>query len=216
MPKMENVIKGSRYNLMDWYMNSSEEQKEYGSNFYYNAHLIATDVGEQLGHCGYDATNIGSAILAILSPRTDWDKNVLYAYEYVNWGGVRNQTEINNAKCKLIESGNDPMVVLGRTSYKVKPFYKAILNPDGDNEVSNLMGFNRKGVKLAVVDRHMGGAYFNRPLKEYQRYYLGHPKVTKRISNATFTVANELKVPVNTVQAVIWATFRDAYKYFTY
>ena len=215
MPKMENVIKGSSHNLMEWYMNSSEEQKEYGSTFYYNAHLIATDIGEQLDYTGYDATNIGSAILATLSPRTDWDKNVEYAYEYVNTGWVRNQTVANNSKCMLLSQKYDPMQVLGRSSYKVKPFYKAILNPDQDNEVTDLIGF-RTPVKLAVIDRHMGGAYFNRPLKEYQRYYLGNWRVTRRISTATFRVARELGVPVNTVQAVVWTVFRDKYKNFTY
>ena len=213
MPKFKNVIKGSYKNILEWYMSSSEANKEYGSNFYYNAHQIATDVGEQLGFIGYDATNIGSAILATLSPRTDWDKNVEYAYEYVNKGWVNKQTEINNLKCDLLVAGKDPMTVLGRHSYKVKPFYKAILNPDGENEVYNLVGFNRKPVKLAVVDRHAGGAYFNKPLKEFQRYYLGLWQVTKRVSNGYFRVAKEVGLPVNIVQGVVWAEFRSVYKH---
>ena len=184
MPKPQNVIKGSWKNIYEWFQNSSEEAKEYGSNFYYNAHNIATEVGHQLGFVGYDATKIGSAVIAIFSPRTDWDKNVEYAFEFVNTGWAKNQTELNNAKASLIVAEHDPMTVMGRTSYKVKPFYKAILNPDEDNEVTNLVGF-RKPVKLAVVDRHAGGVYNGTPLKEFQRYYLGKWKVTKGLAMLT-------------------------------
>tara|TARA_Y100001951_G_C11267381_1_gene256476 strand:- start:378 stop:1025 length:648 start_codon:yes stop_codon:yes gene_type:complete len=215
MTKQQNAIKGSYKNLLNWFTYATEENKEYGSQFYYNAHMIGTEVGHELGYNGYDATKVGSAILAILSPRTDWDKNVGYAFEFVNLGWVNSQTKDNNNKCIAIMEGENPMDVMGRTSYKVKPFFKAILNPDGDNEVTDLVGFN-KPTKLAVVDRHIGGAYFNRPLKEFQRYYLGMPKVTKRISGGCFRVAKELNIPVNIVQGVIWSQFRDEYKYFKY
>ena len=212
MPKPDNLIKGSWKNVYEWFEGSSEEAKEYGSNFYYNAHNIATEVGYQLGLTGYEATTVGSAIIAVFSPRTDWDKNVEYAFEYVNTGWVQNQTQINNAKASLLVAGHDPMTVMGRTSYKVKPFFKAILSPDEDNEVTDLMGF-RKPVKLAVVDRHVGGVYYGKPLKEFQRHYLGYWRVTRRISNANFKVAREFNLPVNVIQAVTWAEFRNQYKY---
>ena len=211
MPNPNNVIRGSYKNILDRYVGASEEAKEEGSNFYYKAHEIATDLGKLLGHTGYDATKLGSGLLAVMSPRTDWEKNVEYGYEFVNRGWVQNQTQINNAKASLLVSGHDPMIVLGRTSYKVKPFYKAILNPDEDNEVTNLVGF-RKPVKLAVVDRHAGGVYNGTPLKEFQRYYLGKWKVTRRISHAYFRVARIFNLPVNTIQAVVWWDWREEYK----
>ena len=213
MPQMTNVIKGSYTNILDRYMGASEEAKEYGANFYDNAHNIATEIGYQLGYKGLEAIERGSAILAVFSPRTDWDANVTYAFEFVNDRWVDKQTEINNFKALAILSGESPMEVLGRTSYKVKPFFKAILNPNEDNLVYNLDGFN-KPVNLAVIDRHAGGVYLGKPLREYQRYYLGGWKVTRRISKAYFKVARILNIPVNIIQAIVWADFRNEFKYY--
>lgn len=213
MPHMNNVIKGSYINILDRYMGATEEAKEYGANFYDNAHNIATEIGYELDYKGWEATEVGSAIIAIFSPRTDWDANVTYAFEFIKDRWVDKQTEINNRKALAILSGEKPMDVLGKTAYKVKPFYKAILNPNEDNLVTNLHGFN-KPVNLAVIDRHAGGVYFGKPLREYQRYYLGGWKVTRRISKAYFKVARILDMPVNVLQAIVWADFRDEFKHY--
>ena len=48
------------------------------------------------------------------------------------------QTKANNAKALAILEGADPMIVLGKGSYKVKAFYKAIEDPYGDNLIEDV------------------------------------------------------------------------------
>ena len=76
------------------------------------------------------------------------------------------QTKVNNNKALRILNGEHPLEVLG--GLKVVPFYKAILNPEGDNPT--------------VVDRHASAVYMGRPLAESELNKLQSPVIYKRIS----------------------------------
>ena len=102
------------------------------------------------------------------------------------------------------------MDAMGRDSHKTKAFYQAIVSPLGNNEVWGLTGYGDKHIYLAVVDRHAGGAYLGKPLKEFQREQITHWRVNKRISNAYFKASKHLNIPVNIFQSIVWNVFRDA------
>ena len=211
MAKAENQIRGSYKNILGEYFNSSNEEKMLGKRFYPNAHATAIELGNELG-VTYDALSIGAGIIASLSPQTEWVRNLQYAYEFVQTKKCPSQTKANNAKALAILEGSDPMLVLGKGSYKVKAFYKAIVDPYGDNYITAVSGFKDNKTNLAVIDRHAGGIYLGYPLIEKERRQLTNWKTIHRISKGYFKVARGLNIPVNEVQAVTWHSFRNKYK----
>ena len=212
MAKSENQIKGSYKNILGEYFNSSIEEKMLGKRFYPNAHSTAIELGNELGFKGEESLSIGAGIIASLSPQTEWLRNLQYAYEFVQTKECKMQTKANNNKATLILNGTDPMTVLGKGSYKVKAFYKAIVDPYGDNYITDVSGFKDNKTNLAVIDRHAGGIYFGYPLVERERRQLSNWKTINRISKGYFKVARGLNLPVNEVQAVTWHSFRNKYK----
>ena len=211
MAKHENQIKGSYRNILNEYFNSSKEEKKLGKAFYPNANVIAWSIGNALGYSVNESANIGAGILSALSPRTDWENNIQLAYEFVEKKWADKQTKANNNKALKILDGEDPMEVLGKQSYKTKAFYKAIKDPEGNNLIDYVVGFD-KPTEMAVIDRHAGGVYYGYPLIESERKQLSTWKVIKRISNAYIKVAEGLDIPLNELQAVTWHSFRNKYK----
>ena len=212
MAKAENQIRGSYRNILDEYFRSTKEEKTIGKLFYPNANAIAIDIGHKFGFENQEGLNIGAGILASLSPQTEWIRNVMLAFEFVETGWADKQTKANNNKALKILNGQNPMDVLGDTAYKVKAFYKAIQEPYGNNLITNVSGFPDNLIKLAVIDRHAGGVYNKLPLIEQERRQLSNWKVIKRISNAYFKVAQGLNIPVNELQAITWHSFRNKYQ----
>ena len=208
----QNIVKGSFRNILKTYEESTQEQRDKGLAFYEDARSQAYEIGKQLGYIGSNAVRQGAGIIAVLSPRMDWDKNLEIAFYVVNALNFSNQTERDKAKATRIMEGENPMLVMGRDSHKTKSFYQAMVNPLGNNEVYNLTGYGDKVTYLAVVDRHAGGVYKGMPLKEYQREQIGHWRVNRRISRGYFKAAKQLDMPVNDVQAITWVTFRDSWK----
>ena len=211
MTKYENQIKGSYRNILNEYFNSSKEEKELGRMFYPNANHIARHIGNGLGFNSNEGINIGAGILSALSPRTEWESNIQLAFEFAQKKWASKQTKANNNKALKILEGEDPMIVLGKQSYKTKAFYKAVQDPYGHNLINNVVGF-KEIIELAVIDRHAGGVYYGFPLIENERKQLSNWKVIKRISNAYIKVAKGLDISVNELQAITWYSFRNKFQ----
>ena len=206
------IVQGSFRNLLNVYDGATNEQRIKGEVFYEDARDFAKELGNDLGYANsYKGLLIGAGILSVLSPRMDWDINKLAAKEFVSNRFTNRQTGANNDKALLIAQGNDPMNVMGRDSHKTKAFYQAIINPLGNNEVWGLTGYGDKHTHLAVIDRHAGGAYMGKPLKEFQREQISHWRVNKRISHAYFTAAKHVNIPINIFQSIVWNVFRDEF-----
>ena len=212
MAKAENQIKGSYKNILDEYFKSSVEEKTLGKLFYPNANATAIDIGNRLGFSDSEGLTIGAGILSALSPQTEWMRNVMLAFEFVENKWANKQTKANNNKALRILEGENPMDVLGKQSYKTKAFYKAIEDPYGNNIIDNVIGFPNSLIKLAVIDRHAGGVYFGYPLIESERKQLSNWKTLGRISKAYFKVAEGLNIPLNELQAITWHSFRNKYQ----
>ena len=206
------IVKGSWRNLLNVYDDATNEQRLKGEVFYEEARDYAKELGNDLGYSNsYKGLLIGAGILSVLSPRMDWDVNKLAAKDFVLNRFTNRQTGSNNDKALLIAKGNDPMDVMGRESHKTKAFYQAIVNPLGNNEVWGLTGYGDSHTYLAVIDRHAGGAYLGKPLKEFQREQITHWRVNKRISNAYFKASKHVNIPVNIFQSIVWNVFRDEF-----
>ena len=206
------LVQGSWRNLLNVYWDATNEQRLKGEVFYEDARDFAKELGNDLGYANsYKGLLIGGGILSVLSPRMDWDVNKLAAKEFVANRFTNRQTGPNNEKALLIVNGKDPMDAMGRESHKTKAFYQAIVNPLGNNEVWGLTGYGDKHTHLAVIDRHAGGAYHGKPLKEYQRAQISHWRINRRISNAYFKAAKHVNTPVNIFQSIVWNVFRDEF-----
>ena len=206
------IVKGSWRNLLNVFWDADNEQRVKGELFYEEARDYAKELGNDLGYSNsYKGLLIGAGIVSVLSPRMDWDVNKLAAKDFVLNRFTNRQTGSNNDKALLIAKGNDTMDVMGRESHKTKAFYQAIVNPLGNNEVWGLTGYGDSHTHLAVIDRHAGGAYLGKPLKEFQREQITHWRVNKRISNAYFKAAKHVNIPVNIFQSIVWNVFRDEF-----
>ena len=186
-----NVVKGSYRNILNLHL--SDEAKMFGERWYPEAHEIAVGLGKLAGYKG-DAgrAQVGAGILAALSPQTEWGDNIHLAHMLIGTGVASGQTRINNLKALRILDGENPLDVLkGR---KVVPFYKAILNPEGDNPT--------------VVDRHASAVYMGRPLAESELNKLQSPVIYKRISGAYARAAKLRGIHPNVLQAQTWLQWR--------
>ena len=186
-----NDVKGSFRNILNLELN--DESRVVGERWYPEAHEIAIGLGKLAGYKG-DAGRIkvGAGILAALSPQTEWGDNIHLAHMLIGTGYATGQTKVNNNKALRILDGEDPMDVLrGR---KVVPFYKAIVNPEGDNPT--------------VVDRHASAVYMGRPLAETELNKLQSPVIYKRISGAYARAAKLRGVHPNVLQAQTWLQWR--------
>jgi hypothetical protein len=170
---------------------------ERGTQWYPVAHDEAISVGNLAGYSGELGLRIGAGIIASLSPKTDWDSNVLYAKQIVRYGYAPRQTEINNSKAVRILHGEDPLNVLG--GMKVVPFFSAIVSPRGENAVP-------------VIDRHAGSVYafdeIGRGLTEKQQSKLSNVGVVTRIQGAYRKVARKEGIHVHCVQGITWVQHR--------
>ena len=211
MAKRNRAVQGTYKNILNVYDRATQNQIDKGLSFYEDAREDAYIIGKQLGYKGSNAVMCGAGILSVLSPRTDYELNRQMAYDLANGLPIQ-QTEANKAKAIRIMQGENPMLVMGRDSHKTKPFYQAILNPLGNNEVYGLTGYGNKPTHLAVIDRHAGGVYKGLPLSEKQREQIGNWRVNKRISNSYFRACKVLNLPVNILQGITWYVFRDLYK----
>ena len=209
--EQSRIVQGSWRNLIKYYEMALPQQIIHGEAFYEDARDYAKEIGILAGYKYSHAVSIGAGIISVLSPRMDWDRNKEIAKQFILTGETKYQTQLNQTKAKDILSGKDPMDVMGRESHKTKAFYQAIVNPLGNNEVWGLTGYGDSHTYLAGIDRHAGGAYLGKPLKEFQREQITHWRVNKRISNAYFKAAKHVNIPVNIFQSIVWNVFRDEF-----
>ena len=186
-----NAVKGSFRNILNLELNT--ESQVIGERWYTEAHEIAIGLGKLAGYKGDTGRlTVGAGILAALSPQTDWGDNIHLSHMLIGTGYAGGQTQVNNQKALRILDGESPLDVLkGR---KVVPFYKAIVNPMGDNPT--------------VVDRHAAAIYMGRSLAERELNQLQSPVIYKRISGAYARAAKLRGVHHNVLQAQTWLQWR--------
>ena len=185
--KSDNIVKGSADNIEMAYNLATDTSIAEGIEWYPNARMIATELGD-------GNTSMGAGILAALSPQADWDTNIVQAWSLKIKGWSPRQTAPNNNKALKIKSGADPTSILG--GQKVTAFFHAIENPLGDT--------------LAVVDRHIIAVYYGKiPTREEITKVFGSRRIMNRIQLAVKKVATRLGIPVHVLQATVWVQHRN-------
>ena len=193
MKKRNRQLRGSKWHIYDCYNRASQPVREAGDLWYPTAHTYAREIGELAGYSGRVGIKVGAGIISALSPKTDWDKNILYAKELVRTGYAPRQTEVNNRKALRILEGEDPLNVLG--GVKVVPFYQAIENPFAVDAIP-------------VVDRHAGSVYTGYALTEKQLRKLSNVMVDTRIQDQYIYISRKVGIHVHRLQATTWLQWR--------
>ena len=184
--KSDNIVKGSADNIEMAYYLSTDASKQEGQDWYPNARMIATELGD-------GNTSMGAGILAVLSPQAEWDTNIIQAWLLKTERWSPRQTKPNNYKALRILDGGNPTSILG--GRKVVPFFHAIQNP--------------LGTSLAVVDRHAIAVYYGKiPTKQEINKVFKSKRIMTRIQNAYKLVAKKLGLPVHVLQATVWVQHR--------
>lgn len=193
MRRRNRQLRGSWVNIDDCLNRASSAVVDRGTEWYPTAHSEAINIGNLAGYGGDIGLRLGAGIISALSPKTDWDRNVLYAKEIVRFGYAPRQTEANNTKALRILEGEEPLNVLG--GMKVIPFFNAIVSPRDVNAVP-------------VIDRHAGSVYVGKSLSDKQLSKLSNVGVMGRIQGAYRKVAGKEGLHVHCVQGITWVQWR--------
>lgn len=126
------------------------------------------------------------AIVAVLSPKCPWDKNIFNAIVVITGQGTPTALGPNIKKAQRILNGEPPLNVLGGN--KVRSFYSNILNRGFDSSVT--------------IDTHILRAV-GRPS------FTPKPGVYNQIVEAFQTVSKWVGYSPAQVQAVVWCYVRE-------
>lgn len=177
----------ARANLLAVWQQATEEEIEQGFDWYLRAHDLACQLHSSPTH--------GAGIIAALSPSTSWDNNVEGATHLATTGTAwLYQSDLFNRRALAIRNGADPGTTLGGP--KVRSFWRNIAEPWRNGPVT--------------IDRHALAILIGRPLRDNDKR-LERRGMYVWTSAVYRSLARELGVPVTTLQAVTWLTWRRLY-----
>jgi len=179
-------------NISTKYQEATPDDLARGKDWYSTAHQIAHTLGR-------GDVSKGAGVLAALSPRTDWDKNVEGAHHIFKTGTAWHpaQTMDNNKKALRILQGEHPEKVLG--GHKVLNFYRNIVNPDDTSAVT--IDKHAHDIAKGVPPGYRRKTSADFGLSEVGRY--NH--FVEAYTRATHHVGESIP---STVQATTWITQR--------
>lgn len=146
-------------NILSVYDSASESEVRDGKTWYLEAHSLAWALDPMRPWNG-------AGVIAALSPRLRWDKNVAYARLAYDLKGYRPDVASNyiptlgNSRNKALRMVNGEHVtdVLGK-GLKTNAFWDNILNPYTSNEVTvdkhafNIANGERTGYNVVITDK---------------------------------------------------------------
>lgn len=206
-------LRGSYKNIIAVYNAASEDEKVEGAAWYGKAQGHAWEIGRQampdgwiidgyvqVGDDGnaYDfhpnpvLWRIGAGVLAALSPRMPWGRNIELGMALVQGMDVRGLGKMID-KAKKVWAGRDPLSVL--KGPKELAFYTNILYAGQCDAVT--------------IDTHALAVYMGRKVNSKMYSKLSRKGEYERIERAYRRAAKELGVPVSTVQATTWVAWRN-------
>lgn len=174
-------------NILDVYSSATKDQRTRGTNWYPSARQIADMATD-------GDTRTGAAVLAALSPMTDWDTNVMLAVDAIEAGTItRGHFADACSKVNRILAGVNPENVLPMSS-KTGQFFRCILDPTDPDPV--------------VIDRHAHDAAYgqrwgneNRGLSTPTRYAI--------LAHAYREAALRSGVIPQVMQAIVWVVWTE-------
>jgi hypothetical protein len=167
------------------YRAATAAQLAEGTDWYSAARTFSIGLAERYGLTLEQA----AGIVAAISPRLPWDRNMAYADLLMRTGDCPT-LKGNKAKAVRILSGERPLDVLGGA--KVRAFYLAIL---GDPDA-------------VVVDRHAFDVAYGAVTDDRTRKALDRVGGYDGYANAYRAAATALGTTAVVVQAVTWVVWR--------
>lgn len=198
-------VRTSTKNITSTFRQTSQADRAAGRDWYRRARLLAEELDP-------DNVERAAAVIAVLSPRLSWEKNVELARLAYRWHGVRwpNQTPEalaerwpglrgNAVKAFRILGGEDPDDVV--SGPKVRAFWHTIVDPSDPRAV--------------VVDRHAVDVAAGRVLDDCTRGLLlgrkgAYDAVADQYRRAARVISKETGEAWSPaeVQAVTWSHWR--------
>lgn len=189
-----------------WLDAASEDQYRQGIRWY---SAMRTEAARRANALGATTLEGYLRVVAILSPRLPWDKNLEYADAVVSgwqagldWAQIRTGAFNRNQK-RAYESLADPEFKFPATAPKISNFYLNLLHGGGDN---------------VTIDTWMVRAIYAHPNIPALPMTATEevPSLTKaqyaRVAICLAEVADRHGVQSAQAQAVIWETIRDYYR----
>ncbi|MDQ3276458.1 MAG: hypothetical protein M3Q39_15895 [Actinomycetota bacterium] len=171
---------------------ATTDQLAAGMTWYADAHTVARALDP-------DNPDRAAGILAALSPREFWSRNVTLAARVYSEGKASGSLTANCAKADRIFAGEDWRDVLGGD--KVRTFAERISNPTTPT--------NR-----VVIDRHAFDIAVGRKTKDATRAILSRKGAYRAFEREYVRAAKILGVTPTQVQAVTWTVWREPLRLF--
>lgn len=179
-------------NVLRVYRGASREHRQAGRGWYAQAHALAASIDPD-----GDATR-GAGVLAALSPRTPWDRNVALARQAYADGHATGTLVRSCWAADQIMAGVDPLDALGGP--KVRAFFRLIADPTCRDAV--------------CVDRHAIDIALGQRLTGRQRestWRLDTDARYDQFADCYRAAARTLRTTPGRVQAVTWVAWRAAH-----
>lgn len=162
--------------ILSVYRRASADDIREGMSWYRDTNLIAREAGN---------VETGAGIIAALSPRLPWSRNVMLARQAfvapLEGGALRRSIAAANA----ILSGTHPLDVLG--GLKTRSFFDNILMPLSSEAVT----VDTHAIKIAGLDRDSVT-----------------PRMYREIADAYRSAAYSVNLRPLEIQAITWTTWR--------
>jgi hypothetical protein len=180
-------------NILKVYRSASADDVAVGMRWYRDARSLCVSLAHE-----YNCTEIAAiGVMAALSPRTNWDRNVMLGTTCIRDGfidaGTIGQNMVN--ACRIM-NGAAPLDVF--KGNKVRAFYSTILDPEND--------------ELVVVDAHALSIAIGRTMSAKEQGVLARVGVYEHISALYREAAEILGILPSQVQAVTWVAWRNIKK----
>jgi hypothetical protein len=180
-------------NIENMFGQATDAHYEEGIEWYSATNTFAHGLSDKYGISVRQA----AGIIAAISPRVRWDKNVLWADLFCKTGDAPIMY-LSKDKARRILDGEDPDVVFAPKSrnsgQKVRSFFNCIIDPGCDD---------------VCIDRHAYDIAVGSKGTDSLRQPLNRVGVYDNIRDAYRAVANKIGLIPNQLQAVTWVAWRE-------
>lgn len=185
-------------NVEDALLLATPSDEEQGLGWYDEAHRLAAHLGNRYG---YHPAQV-AAVIAALSPQTEWQENIKAAQLLLEGRTPRIQTARNISKAERVLLGESPETVFAPpnpkrpTGHKVRAFFANIADPTDPYPVT--------------IDRHATDIALGRRFSDSTRPVLDYVGSYDHVAEAYRHVGKLYDLLPNQVQAITWIARRRA------
>lgn len=195
-------IEGMCENILTVWNEADDSDYAAGCRWYSDAYAMAVRISDYSVHGHPDNVNALDpeqvvGIMAVLSPSTDWDRNVKLAHDMVMTGDCSHAYGLCIERARAIREGEPVQTVLG--GRKVRSFYNCIMAQGQGGHV--------------VVDRHAHAIALGvrAPLGDWAAAALDKPGRYQVVAAAYRYAARCAGISPAHMQATTWLHFRREY-----